>query len=95
MTAPVVVSAKTADELARVAAFFGIDLELNRHIFRHAAQADARAFEVVVKALDEAVQQDLRFGTQRRIRERLDEEKRKRNEAAVGPVGRNAQKGGC
>lgn len=65
------VSATTAAELDEVVSFFGIDMEWNRHIFRHAAQADEQAFAVVVRALAEAVRQDRRFGTAARIRQRI------------------------
>jgi len=77
MSGPAVVSVQTAAELAEVAEFFGIDMEWNRHLFRHAAQADGRAFEVVIRALAEAVRQDVRFGTNRRIREAIAAKKRK------------------
>ena len=72
------VSAQTAAELERVSKFFGIDLELNRHIFRHAATADGRAFELVVRALAQAVEQDIRFGVTNRIRETIARERGKK-----------------
>ena len=69
MSSPVLIAGRTAAELETVAGFFGIDLEINRHIFRHAAGVDGSAFEVVMRALAEAVEHDRRFGTGRRIRE--------------------------
>lgn len=71
MSGQVIVSGRTAAQLDEVARFFGIDMEWNRHIFRHAAQVDARAFEVVIGALAQAVEQDSRRGVTGRIRESI------------------------
>lgn len=78
MSGPAAVSGRTATELAEVAGFFGIDLPLNKHIFRNAALVDGRAFEVVIRALAEAVRQDVRYGIGRRIRENIAQEKAKK-----------------
>ena len=69
MSGHALIPERTARELKAFAVFFGIDIELNRHIFRHAAQADSRAFETVMHALVEAIEQDIRHGTTQRIRE--------------------------
>lgn len=74
MTGPALISERTAAELNAVAEFFGIDLEWNRHIFRHAAQVDGQAFAVVVRALAQAVQQDSRYGITDRIRAQMQKE---------------------
>jgi hypothetical protein len=68
MSGPVVVSEQTAAELKAVTDFFGIDLEWNRHIFRFAAQADGNAFQVIIRALAVAINQDQRRGATGRIR---------------------------
>lgn len=72
------VSERTAAELNAVADFFGIDMEWNRHIFRHAAQVDGRAFEVVIRALAQAIEQDSRRGITARIRQNIAKEKAKK-----------------
>lgn len=72
------VSSRTAVELAEVAQFFGVDLEWNSHLFRYAAQVDGRAFEVVIRALAEAVRQDARCGINDRIRRSIAREKGKK-----------------
>lgn len=71
-----VVSRQTSADLSAIAAFFGIDLEVNKHIFRHAAQVDGRSFEVSIRALAEACRQDIRFGTSSRIRKKILDERR-------------------
>lgn len=68
-----VVTQKTAGEVAEIARFFGIDMAWNRHIFSHAAQADGRAFEVVVAALAAAVREDIRCGATGRVRQAIRE----------------------
>ena len=68
MNSRALVSQKTAADVAEVANFFGIDMEWNRHIFSHAAQADNRAFEVVMAALATAIRDDVRRGVTARIR---------------------------
>lgn len=78
MSGSAIVSARAAAQLEEVARFFGIDMEWNRHIFRHAAQVDARAFEVVIGALAQAIEQDRRYGTNRRIRESMQKEKNRK-----------------
>ena len=78
MSAPALISEHTSKELAAVVDFFGIDMEWNRHIFRHAAQVDGRAFEVVIRAMAQAVEQDCRRGVTARIRERIAKEKIKK-----------------
>ncbi|MGL6245688.1 hypothetical protein [Pseudomonas sp.] len=78
MSGPVVVSGRTAAQLEEVARFFGIDMEWNRHIFRHAAQIDSRAFEVAIGALAQAIEQDSRRGITGRIRESIAREKAKK-----------------
>lgn len=78
MSGPAVIPERTGRELAVVAEFFGIDMEWNRHIFRHAAQVDGRAFEVVVRALAQAIDQDSRRGITGRIRESVAKEKIKK-----------------
>lgn len=78
MTGRALISERTASELATVAGFFGIDMEWNRHIFRHAAQVDSKAFESVIRALAQAVEQDCRFGVAARIRENIAREKTKK-----------------
>lgn len=67
MSGPVVLSKQTADDLVEVARFFGIDLEWNRHLFRHAASRDPAGFAVVIGALAEACRQDSRFGMTGRV----------------------------
>lgn len=78
MSGSALVSERTATELNAVADFFGIDMEWNRHIFRHAAQADGRAFEVVIRALAQAIEQDNRRGITARIRQNIAKEKAKK-----------------
>ena len=78
MIGPALISDRTGRELATVADFFGIDMAWNRHIFRHAAQADGRAFEVVIRAMAEAIEQDSRRGINARIREQIAKEKTKK-----------------
>lgn len=68
MSGPVVIPEQTAAELKAVADFFGIDLEWNRHIFRFAAQADGKAFQVIIRELAVAINQDQRRGATGRIR---------------------------
>jgi len=75
MSSPVVLAPETAADLAAVTAFFGIDIDCSRHIFRHAAATDPAAFATIVKSLAEAVRQDARFGTAARIRRRIAEER--------------------
>jgi len=69
------ISERTAADLNVVADFFGIDMDWNRHIFRHAAQVDGQAFAVVIRALAQACEQDSRRGIEARIRERIAKEK--------------------
>ncbi|MDX9944273.1 MAG: hypothetical protein RBS35_05690 [Azonexus sp.] len=69
MTGPVVISQSTLADLGEVTRFFGIDLEWNRHLFRHAASRDATAFATVIGGLAEAIRKDVRFGTNKRIAE--------------------------
>ena len=78
MSGSALVSERTAAELNAVADFFGIDMEWNRHIFRHAAQVDGRAFEVVIRALAQAIEQDSRRGITARIRQNIAKEKAKK-----------------
>lgn len=78
MSGPVIVSARTGVQLSTVTEFFGIDMEWNRHLFRHAAQVDPRAFEIVIAALAQAVEQDSRHGINRRMRENMAKEKAKK-----------------
>lgn len=78
MSGQAIVSARTAAQLEEVARFFGIDLEWNRHIFRHAAQLDGRAFEVVIGAMAQAIEQDSRRGINGRIRESIAKEKNRK-----------------
>ena len=78
MSGHALISERTGCDLAAVAEFFGIDMAWNRHIFRHAALVDGRAFEVVVRALAEAIEQDLRRGVTARIRENIVQEKAKK-----------------
>lgn len=73
MTGRALVSQKTAGEVDEIARFFGIDMAWNRHIFSHAAQADGRAFEVVVAALAVAIREDIRRGVTGRIRQSIRE----------------------
>jgi hypothetical protein len=73
-----VVSQKTAGEVAEIAQFFGIDLEWNRHLFSWAAQADGRAFEVVMAALAVAIRDDVRRGVTARIRQSILDNKGKK-----------------
>lgn len=65
-------------QLGEVARFFGIDMERNSHLFRYAAQVDGRAFEVVIGALAQAIEQDSRRGINGRIRESIAKEKAKK-----------------
>lgn len=78
MSGPALISERTGKELAVVSDFFGIDMEWNRHIFRFAAQTDGRAFEVVIRAMAEAIEQDCRRGINGRIREQIAKEKSKK-----------------
>lgn len=78
MSGPALIPERTATDLKAVAEFFGIDLEWNRHIFRYAAQADGRAFEAVIRALAQAIEQDSRRGVTARIRESIAKEKAKK-----------------
>lgn len=71
MSGRALVSQKTAAEVDEVARFFGIDMEWNRHIFSYAAQADGRAFEVVIAALAAAIREDIRRGVTGRIRQSI------------------------
>lgn len=75
MSGPVILSGQTAAALAEVAKFFGIDMEWNRHIFRHAASRDPVAFATVIAAMAEACRQDVRFGINERIAARISERK--------------------
>lgn len=70
-TSRVLISEQTGRDLDVVAAFFGIDLEWNRHIFRFAAGEDGRAFEVVIRAMAVAISLDARHGTAARIRNKI------------------------
>lgn len=78
MSSEALISARTAAELEMVAKFFGIDMEWNRQIFRHAAQADGRAFDQVIRALAVAIEVDSRRGANERIRESLAREKKRK-----------------
>lgn len=78
MNGPALISERTGKELATVADFFGIDMEWNRHLFRFAAQADGKAFETVIRALAQAIDQDCRRGINARIREQIAKEKTKK-----------------
>ncbi len=69
MSGPALISERTGSNLRVVTEFFGIDMEWNRHIFRHAAQSDGPAFEAVMRLLAEAIMQDSRRGITGRIRE--------------------------
>lgn len=69
MTGPVVISQSTLADLDEVTRFFGIDLEWNRHLFRHAASRDATAFAAVIGGLAEAIRQDVRYGINKRMRQ--------------------------
>lgn len=69
------ISAKTAADLAEVARFFGIDMTWNAHLFRMAASADGRAFDVVIQALADAVRLDARCGATERIRQSIARDK--------------------
>lgn len=71
-----ILSGQTAADLGQVAKFFGIDMEWNRHIFRHAASRDPVAFATVMSALAEACSQDSRFGINARVRARISEKGR-------------------
>lgn len=73
MTGRALVSQKTASDVDEIARFFGIDMEWNRHIFSHAAQADGRAFELVVAAMAAAIREDIRRGVAGRIRQSIRE----------------------
>lgn len=66
-----VVSRETMGHAQTVADWFGIDMAENRHIFRAAADTSADAFAMVMKAMAGAIEQDVRFGTTARIRERI------------------------
>lgn len=78
MSGPALISERTSKELATVADFFAIDMEWNRHIFRFAAAADGKAFEAVVRAMAQAIEQDCRRGVNARIREQIAKEKTKK-----------------
>lgn len=71
-----VISQQTMADLSRFAAFFGIDLELNRHIFRAPASACPDAFATVMRALAGEIDRDARFGVGQRIRQQIAESKR-------------------
>lgn len=75
MNSPVLISSACRADLEVVSKFFGIDMAWSDHLFRHAAQVDTRAFEVVIKSLAEAIRQDVRYGTGDRIRQRIAAEK--------------------
>ncbi|MDD2663975.1 MAG: hypothetical protein PHD19_09460 [Dechloromonas sp.] len=66
---------RAAEALAIVEAFFGIDPEWNRHIFRHAANVDQRAFETTICALAQAVEIDSRRGMTERIKRKVQQER--------------------
>ena len=72
-----VVSRETMDHARRVADWFGADWDENRHIFRAAADASADAFATVMRAMAVAIEQDVRFGTTLRIREKIRSERQK------------------
>lgn len=66
-----VVSPETMGHVKRVTTFFGIDFEENRHVFRAASNVSSDAFAVVMKAMAEAIEHDVRFGVMARIRQEL------------------------
>lgn len=78
MSGPVLISPQTAKDLTVVTGFFGIDMAWNSHLFRYASQVDGRAFEVVMRAMAEAVEQDLRRGVTARVRQSIAREKAKK-----------------
>ena len=66
-----VISRQTSDALDRVMAFFGID-SYNRALFGEAARmVGVETFSKTIEALDAAIRNDSRAGTERRIRERI------------------------
>lgn len=71
MSGPVVLTARTAADLDEVADFFGIDMNWNRHLFRHAASRDPAAFATTIGALAEACRQDSRYDINERIAARI------------------------
>lgn len=71
-----VISQETMAHVQRVAAFFGIDLDANRHIFRAASSASGDAFATVMKAMALEIERDVRFGVSQRIRQEIAKKRR-------------------
>lgn len=63
-----VVSRETLRHIEVIARFFGVDLEANRHIFRAGSLVGADAFAMVMKAMADEVERDVRCGVSVRIR---------------------------
>lgn len=73
------VSQQTYQDMCVVLAFFGMELEHNRHIFRAAADHDHAAFAITMSGLAAAIRRDPRHGIQARIRAALEAESEKGN----------------
>lgn len=70
------ISRQTMDDLRTVVDFFGCDLEWNRHIFRHASEQDANAFEITIGNLAAAIRNDARHGITHRIRQQIEAQRK-------------------
>ncbi len=70
------VSQQTYQDMCVVLAFFGTELEHNRHIFRAAADHDHAAFAITMSGLAAAIRRDPRHGINQRIRQDLAHEQK-------------------
>lgn len=62
------ISPQSMQDLRVLLAFFGAELDHNRHIFRAAADHDLAAFSICIGSLAAAIRRDPRHGLNQRIR---------------------------
>lgn len=70
-----VVSRETREDVQTVIRFLGLHEDSVIHIFRRAADTSTDAFATTMRAMADAVREDLRFGTTERIRRMIDRER--------------------